>query len=108
MAPTTVPVTITPEAAERLAELGMQRELDLTIEHTKQTVPGLHAITVVLEPCYDTRDEPGITIEASIDPSQREYDPTDRDWGRWKVETFPPEVCEHFVMMTTYRTTDDR
>ncbi len=108
MPPTTIPVTITPEAAERLAELGMQRELDLMIEHTKQTVPGLHAITVILEPCYDTRDEPGITIKATVDPPNLEDDPTEMDWGRWQVRTFPPEVCEHFIMMTTYRTADER
>lgn len=107
MSQTTVPVTITTEAAERLAELGMQRELDLMIEHTKQTVPGLHAITVVLEPCYDTRDEPGITIEATMDDPHLEYDPTESEWGAWKVDTFLPEVCEHFVMMTTYGTAHD-
>src|SRR5438874_13643147 len=102
MAQMTIPVTITPEAAERVAELGMQRELDLMIEHTKQTVPGLHAIMVILEPRYDTGGEPGITLEALRDKPQVTYDPTEREWGRWQVTTFPPEVCEHFIMMTVY------
>src|SRR5438876_596829 len=105
---TTVPVTITPEAAARVAELGMQRELEQMIEHTKQTVPGLHAITVILEPCYDTRHEEGITIQALVDDPHLEYDPTEMDWGGWQVDTFPPEVCEHFLMTTTYRTADER
>jgi hypothetical protein len=108
MTPMTVPLTITPEAQARVEELGMQRELDRMIEHTRQTVPGLRAITVVLEPCYDTRDEPGLTIEAAVDDCPLEYDRTDSDWGAWKVDTFPPEVCEHFVMMTRCRTDHDR
>ena len=33
-APATVPVTITPEAAARVAELGLQAELERMVEHT--------------------------------------------------------------------------
>lgn len=35
-----VPITITPEAAARVAKLGMQAELERMLEHTRQTVPG--------------------------------------------------------------------
>jgi hypothetical protein len=96
----TVPVTITPEAAARVAELGMQKELDLMLEHTRQVVRGLRAIKVVLEPCYETRDEPGITIWAVSPAAEDSEDRTEWDWGSWLVETFPPQVFEHFVMMT--------
>ncbi len=41
MSATTFPVSITPEAAARVAELGMQAELERMLEHTRQTVPGL-------------------------------------------------------------------
>ena len=40
---------------------------------------------------------------ATGDAPSLEYDPTDLDWGGWLVDTFPPEVCEHFVMMTVVR-----
>ena len=38
--------------------------------------------------------------------SRLEYDPTDSDWGRWKVATFPPDVSRYFVMMSVYDATD--
>jgi hypothetical protein len=43
--------------------------------------------------------EPGITVQAFV---RRDFDPADKtqqELGRWKVTTFPPEVCEHFVIM---------
>jgi hypothetical protein len=101
-ATTTVPVTITPEAAARVAELGMQKEFDQMLEHTRQVVPGLRAIKVELALPYDTGSEPGITIEAYRSDPWVPNDPTEWNWGRWKIETFPPEVCEHFVMMTLF------
>src|SRR5262249_20382951 len=98
-APATVPVTITPEAADRVAELGMQAELEQRVEHARQTIPGLRRIDVTLTSPYDDRPEPGIDIEAYTERPFVEGDRTWSDWGRWKVTTFPPEVCEHFVLM---------
>lgn len=98
----TVPVTITPEAAARVAELGMQAELERMIEHTRQTVAGLQRIEVTLTPPYDERPSPGVNIEAYTDRPFVEGDRTWGQWGRWKVTTFPPEVCEHFVLMLYY------
>jgi len=100
--PTTIPVTITPEAAARVAELGMQKELDQMIAHTRQAVPGLQRLDVVLDPPYDTGDEPYLTIWATIDQPLVPSDKTSSDWGRWKVTTFPPEVCQHFAMLIQY------
>jgi hypothetical protein len=98
-APTTIPVTISPEAAERLAELGMQAELERMLEHTRQTVPGVYAIRVVLRPVYDCYENTGIQIEAVMEESS--WDPEDRtwwEWGDWLHQTFPPQVTEHFEM----------
>lgn len=94
-----VPVTITPEAAERVAELGMQTELERMLEHTKQAVDGLLRIDVNLAPPYDTGDEPGILIEPVSCKSFRLGDAADRAWGEWKIDTFPPDVCRHFAML---------
>jgi hypothetical protein len=102
----TVPVTITPEAAARVAELGMQAELERMVEHTRQSVPGLRRIEVTLTPPYGERPSSGINIEAYTDRPFIEGDRTWSDWGRWKVTTFPPEVCEHFVLML-YNGPDD-
>jgi hypothetical protein len=101
-APTTVPATVTPDAAARIAELGMQAEVEQMIEHTRQTVPALKRIEVVLEDAYETWDQPYLTIYATRGDEPRDDDPTRREWGAWKVRTFPPEVCVHITMLTQY------
>ena len=98
----TVPVTIEPEAAARVAELGMQAELERMLEHTRQTVPGLRAIEVQLALPYDTGDETSIVIQVTMDDPHLEYDRTEDEWGDWKIDTFPPGVCRYFVMLTVY------
>ncbi len=102
MSITTIPVTVTPEAAARIAELGMQAELERMLEHTRQTAPGLRSIEVQLALPYDTGDDTSINIEATRENPHLPYDPTDRNWGAWKVRTFPPDVCRYFVMLSVY------
>ena len=100
--PTTIPVTITPEAAARVAALGMQAGLEQMLEHTRQTVPDLRAVQAEEAPPYDSGDESGVTIWAVRPVPLVEYDTTDDEWGAWKVDTFPPDVCRYFVMMSRY------
>ncbi len=102
MSTTTIPVTVTPEAAERVAELGMQAELERMLEHTRQTVPGLRSIEVQLALPYDTGDETSIVIQVTRTNPHLTNDPTDWDWGAWQCDTFPPYVCRYFVMLTLY------
>src|SRR5437667_12867683 len=97
-----VPLTITPEATAHVAELGMQREFEQMLEHTLQTVPGLRSIEVTLEYNPETGDDPRVVIWSYMEDRGPEYDPTGEEWGAWKVTTFPPEVCEHFVMLTVW------
>jgi hypothetical protein len=102
MSPTTIPVTVTPEAAARVAELGMQAELERMIEHTRQSVPGLRSIEVQEALPYDTGDETTIVIQVTMADPHLDRDPTNTDWDRWMVTTFPPDVCRYFVMMSLY------
>lgn len=98
----TIPVTVTPEAAARVAELGMQQQLDQMLEHTLRTVSGLQSIEVQLAPPYDMGDTPRVILEAHRAGPLLLTDDTEIEWGGWKVDTFPPEVCEHFLMMTIH------
>ena len=93
-ASTDIPLTITPEAAARIAELGMQNEFEQMIEHTRQVVPALAAIEVVRELPYDTDSEP-VSITAYWDRPYAPEDNTSADLDRWVVEMFPPHVLEH-------------
>lgn len=102
MTTTTIPVTVTPEATARVAELSMQAELERMLEYTRQTVPGLRAIEVREALPYDTGDETTIVIDAIRDNPQLPDDPTQRHWGAWQCDTFPPEVCHYFVLLSVY------
>jgi hypothetical protein len=108
MSTTTVPLTVTPEAAARVAELGMQREFEQMLEHVRQTVPRLVTIEVELAEPYDTGDEPRVLIRPIMKNPHLEYDPTNWENSAWTVETFPPEVCMHFCTLTRYETPNER
>jgi hypothetical protein len=99
---TKVPVTITPEAAALVAELGRQAEFEQMLEHTRQSVPNLHSIEVVR---YDDPegDDSRVRITAWIDEPWRGDISVHTDWGKWFVTTFPPEVCRYFGFSTRYR-----
>lgn len=105
-ASTTVPVVIAPEAAARVAELGMQAELQQMLDHVRQVFPDLTHIEVSLNERYDTGGEPGVAIDAFV---RRAWVPEDRacwDLGTWQSATFPPRVCEHLLLDLRYE--DDR
>jgi hypothetical protein len=103
-ATTTVPLTIRPEAAARVAELGRQTELEHILEHVRQSVPGLTRLDVELA-VYDDEDTlPGVTIVATTNRSWNPADKYEDALSRWKVTTFPPEVCVIFSVALRYDT----
>ena len=101
---TTIPITVKDDATARIAELGMESELEELLEHTRQTVPGLRAIEVELDFDAYGKGEQGVNILAYRDDPGPEcqYDPVDTEWGRWKIQTFRPEVCMIFVLCSVY------
>ena len=109
MAETTIPVTVAEDAAARVAQLGMQRELEQLIEHAKQALPHLDAIRVTLE--YNPEcphEDPSVVIWAhrSDKPAPGTLDQTVSDYSEWKVRTFPPEVCINFTVLSVHGGTD--
>jgi hypothetical protein len=105
---TSVPVIITAEAAARIAQLGIQAAVEQMVERAKQMAPGLKAIDVILESAWDTGPDDYLTIQAFSD---KEWDPDDRiwdEWGRWKGETFSPDVGRHIALSILYRNHHDR
>ncbi len=99
---TSIPVVVQPDAAARVTALGRQTELEQMIEHVRQMVLGIRYIEVQLRPSYDLGDDDRVVIEATIDKPHLDDDRTDRQLIRWQVDTFPPEVLEHFCILTTY------
>jgi hypothetical protein len=93
----TVPVTVTPEAAARIAKLGFQAPVDRIIDYARQNLPDLDRIEVDLHDRYELGDEPVLVIEAY---SRRPIDPADQaenEMDRWIVREFPPQVLEHLI-----------
>jgi hypothetical protein len=101
-AATTIPVTIDADAAARIDELGMQSEFRRLLDHTLQTVPDLCSVRVKLSLPYDTEDDTAITVEANRSVPLVVPDETWRNWSRWKVATFPPDVARWFQMTTVH------
>jgi len=97
----TIPITISPEAAAFIAGLGLQDEFDAMLDHTRRAVADLRAIEVTLDETPET-GPPGVIIDAHRGEPWVGDDPTNRNWGRWLVETFPPEVCQHFVLLSLW------
>ena len=98
--PSTIPVTILPEAAARIAELGMQRQYEQMLQHALQTVPSLRSIEVQLALPYDTGEETSIVLEATTDPDAPGIYEAEKQWGDWVINTFPSAVWAHFRMLT--------
>jgi hypothetical protein len=99
MNPTTIPVTIAPEAAERVAELGMQRELERMLDFLRQEVPGVLSVAVQLALPYDTGDETSIVLEV---PLNRPFSDASgrRQIRDWMVAALPPVVNRYFTILT--------
>lgn len=107
--PTSVPITISPEAAERTRALGRERELEQMIEHVCRTVPKLLSVDVELAEPYDTGDTPRVVVNVwTPEPNEPGQDTTGWDLGAWQVRAFPPEVVEHFTLLVLYGAADGR
>jgi hypothetical protein len=99
---TTVPFTITDEAAELLRELGLQKEFDQIIEQLKQFVPGLLSIRVRVMTMYDEGNRQIVLTECDMLDRHLEDEPTQWEWGMWYSGHFPPEVREHISVLILF------
>jgi hypothetical protein len=107
-ATTTIPVVISPDAARRVEELGMRRELEEMLDHTRRAVAALRSIEVSL---YHDPDEPGqphVVLTGWRDgPASVDLATWDQ-WVDWFVRAFPPHVCRWFSFEVRYRGADGR
>lgn len=96
---TTVPVSVTPEAQERVNELGFQAEMERMIEYARQVVPQLTRIDVERFERYDEDSPDAVRITATMaKPWRRTDSELETQLSYWCVTTFPPEVLEHLLL----------
>jgi hypothetical protein len=97
----TVPVTIAPEARAFIDMVGQREEFELMIDKAKHFVPRLSSIEVALDEATEDMP-PGVILWTHRDDVGTDDDPTHRSWIEWMAATFPPEVCENFVLLPVY------
>lgn len=95
----TIPVTIQPDAAAFLAEIGMERDLERMLDHAKATIAHLYAIDIELHD-YPETGPPSLTIHAHRDPYPGESDRAWLTFSNWAGATFRPEVLQNMSLMT--------
>ena len=105
---TTILLSMSGEAAEHIAALGLQHEFDAIVQHAKETVPGLRSIEIKLSYAPWMSPDPAVLIYFHRMGGGEENDTTDDIWTNWMVETFPPEVCIAFPVLTVYEKDDGR
>ena len=97
----TIPVTIQPDAAKFLAEIGMERELDTMLDHAKATISHLRSLDVELHDFPET-GPPSLTIKAHRDPYPGRPDRAWTDFSHWRGTNFPPEVVQNISLQTVH------
>jgi hypothetical protein len=99
MATDTIPTTIAPEAAELAKEYGVERELEAILEKGRETVAGLRALEVEVEPWAEEGDV-CIVVRGVIDPAFDE-DPSHFAWCIWRIDTFGVITGTRFLVVAT-------
>ena len=93
-----VKVDITPEAAKRIAELGLEEELERVAAYTRSTVPTLSEIRV--ETWVDP-DDPAVgeylSIVAVKDAPYARHDPEHRAWKKGVIEMISDDFRRWFT-----------
>ncbi len=98
--PSTIPVTVTSEAQDHVAALGVQAEFEKMVEQMVQIIPDLQRINVVLDPPYDMGTEDRVVIEAYKLPAAYVIsDPARQRWNQWVDDNISPVVRQHFSFM---------
>lgn len=102
---TEIPVTFTAEATERIAELGLQNEVQQMIEHVKQAVPDVVAIDVEQWYDYESGGPAFLTIRVwkpGVMHSLDDFGPAD-EWHTWLYRTYPADVRQWFTFDLLFR-----
>jgi hypothetical protein len=97
----TVPVTISPEARSFIDRMGQRGEFERMIARARHILPGVWSIEVVIDEA--TEEMPAaVVLWAHRDDTAPASDSTHREWIDWMAETFPPEVCLNFTLLSVY------
>src|SRR5580704_16897536 len=97
----TIPVQVSEEATRYIEQLGIQEPYQRMLDAIPKRFQAVHWIKVGLEHIVDEAGRPVVAIDvARVYPGRD--DPSGREFGRWAIETFPPEIWEQLGVNVTY------
>jgi hypothetical protein len=96
-------VSMSPEAAARVAELGFQQVVDKVIAQALNLLPDLQSLHLVLVPSYEMDDIPWLVLECCGNRSEQEARPALVTWYTWRAENLPFDVGRHFMLSWIHR-----
>src|SRR5207253_1942665 len=97
-----IPLTMSQEAADFVAERGLEQTLQKMLDNLPQRIPGLRAIAVFLQPPYDVGGDACVILDVKRDIPAQDGDPTEWNWRRWVADNFPPREFQHFCLLSNY------
>jgi hypothetical protein len=101
--PETMPLTITPEAQDFIAENGLQAPLQKMLDEIPSRIPLVRGVRIFLQDPYDLGGGPSVILDVKRDePKPYVYEGVEWNWNRWVVENFPPEEFHHFCLICNF------
>lgn len=100
-------VDVTPEAAVRIARVGMNQELKLMLDRVQANVLDLRALAVRAGCATTGRLANLVVIEAcrAWDDANPPRDLVEWDFAGWCAQVFPPTVCRNVILQCRFATT---
>ena len=98
----TIQITLSSDAASRIAQLGLEPSYEAMLDYAHEAVPELRSLEVTLEHDPDEPREPTLVLNMYRPHPAAADDPVPRQWRLWMAQTFPPAVCQHFALATIY------
>jgi hypothetical protein len=105
MSAESLPVTITEEAASRIQEWGLQRELEQMLEYARQTISntiGFKIETEVKGVWAESMRTVFIRVIRVLPPGARP-ETIELKWIKWMI-AHVPRALPHLIMMSVYAT----
>jgi hypothetical protein len=92
------PVSISSDAAARLAELGFQHFAEDLLAQALSLLPGLQSVQLVLVPSYEMDDIPWLVLECHGERSEQEARDAVIAWYTWRADHLPFDVGRQFLL----------
>jgi hypothetical protein len=99
---TEIPVAIEPEAAELIAELGLEATLQAILAHCRREVPRLRRIEVTYSIKHEDPDNPTVIVYCVVEPTVARVLEVDDALADWFLVGHPPEVVQHILVTAVH------